>query len=246
MNLDQRPQVEDTKNELSTFPIAIKVGPNPTVVELLADLSPDTPWGDRQIAANSTKSNFILPKERKMNTKTLSIILLSSLTLVSVVFLAACAPMGGASVVLAQPEFIKDDISRSWEIDADDIAAAREAALSLSQTYTAARADLEGEDVLRSWEIDADDIAAAHEAALSLSQTHTAAGVDLEGEAVLRSWEIDADDIAAASEAALSLSQAYTAARVDLEGEAVLRSWEIDADDIAAAREAALYLAATL
>jgi hypothetical protein len=216
------------------------------VVELLTDLSPDTSYGDRQIAANSSKSNFILPKERKMNTKTSSINLLSILILVSVVFFTGCAPIGGASVVLAQPELIKEDISRSWEIDADDIAAASEAALSLSQTYTAAGVGLEEEAVLRSWEIDADDIAAASEAALSLSQTYTAAGVGLEGEYVLRSREIDANDIAAAHAAALSLSQTYTAARVDLEGEDFLRSWEIDADDIAAAREAALYLAATV
>ena len=141
-----------------------------------------------------------------MNTRTLSINLLSSLILVSVVFLAACSPIGGAPVVLTQPDLIEEDSSRGWEIDADDITAAREAALALSQTYTAVGVDLIEEDTSRSWEIDADDIAAAREAALVLSQTYTAVGEDLEEEDVLRSWEIDADDIAAAREAALYLA----------------------------------------
>jgi hypothetical protein len=38
MNLDQRPQVVDTKNVLTTFPIAIEVGPNlkdPWVIDKL-------------------------------------------------------------------------------------------------------------------------------------------------------------------------------------------------------------------
>jgi len=137
MNLNQRPQVVDTKNVLTTFPIAIEVGPNLKEAELSADLSPDTSMGDRQIAASSYKSNLILPEERKMNTRTLSINLLSSLILVSVVFLAACSPIGGAPVVLTQPDLIEEDFSRDWEIDADDIAAAREAALYLSATVQA-------------------------------------------------------------------------------------------------------------
>jgi len=38
-------------NTLVTLPIAVDVQPNPKLDALLADLTPDTPWGNRQIAA---------------------------------------------------------------------------------------------------------------------------------------------------------------------------------------------------
>ena len=192
----------------------------------------------RKVGSPST-SNLILQKERKMNTKKLSINLLCILILVSIVFLAACSPVSGAHVVLGQPDLIEEDTSRSWEMGAADIAAAREAAMVLTQSYTAVVGD---EDALRSWEMDADDIAAAREAALALSQSYTAAGADPIEEDTSRSWEMDADDIAAAREAALALSQSYTAVGADLIEEDTSRSWEMDADDIAAAREAAQIL----
>ncbi len=118
-----------------------------------------------------------------MNTKNLSINLLCILILVSIVFLAACSPVSGAHVVLGQPDLIEEDTSRSWEMGADDIAAAREAALVLSQTYAAVVVDLEEEDTSRSWEIDADDIAAAREAALYLG-----ANIQVSGELDAGGW----------------------------------------------------------
>ncbi len=51
VNLDQRPQVVDKMNTFTTLPIAIEVQPDRKLDKLLADLSPETPWGDRQIAA---------------------------------------------------------------------------------------------------------------------------------------------------------------------------------------------------
>ena len=116
-----------------------------------------------------------------MNTKRLSITLLSGLILASIALLAACSPLGIAPLLLAQPHTIEkysdakfdeyqgfgeDALSRSWEIDADDIAAAREAAETLSQTYAVEVED----DLVRSWEISVDDIAAARIAAQTLSQ----------------------------------------------------------------------------
>jgi HEAT repeat protein len=50
-NLDQNPQVVDNLNPFITFPITVEVQPDPEVAELLAELSPDTPWGERQMAA---------------------------------------------------------------------------------------------------------------------------------------------------------------------------------------------------
>jgi len=153
----------------------------------------------------------------KMNTKRLSITLLSGLILASIALLAACSPLGIAPLLLAQPHTIEkysdakfdghqgfgeDVLSRSWEIDAHDIAAAREAAEALSQTY-AVGLDF-GEDVLsRSWEIDPDDISAAREAAETLSRSYA---VEVEDDLV-RSWEISVDDIAAARIAAQTLSK---------------------------------------
>ena len=121
-----------------------------------------------------------------MNTKSLSIQLLSSLILLSILFLAACSTVSSAPVVLAQSETIEkslvtgsentksygeDDVVRSWEINLDDIAAAREAALLLSQTFATAEVDYGEDDVVRSWEINLDDIAAAREAAQYLAAT---------------------------------------------------------------------------
>jgi HEAT repeat protein len=51
VNLNQRPQVVDKMNTFTTLPIAIEVQPDRKLDKLLAGLSPDTPWGDRQIAA---------------------------------------------------------------------------------------------------------------------------------------------------------------------------------------------------
>ena len=51
VKLNQRPQVVDKMNTFTTLPIAIEVHPDRKLDKLLADLSPDTPWGDRQIAA---------------------------------------------------------------------------------------------------------------------------------------------------------------------------------------------------
>ena len=50
INLNQHPEVGKL-NTFSTLPIAIDVQPDLKLDKLLADLSPDTSWGDRQIAA---------------------------------------------------------------------------------------------------------------------------------------------------------------------------------------------------
>ena len=169
-----------------------------------------------------------------MNTKTLSII--SSLILVSVVFLAACSPIGGAPIVLAQPDtveglsvtrseaaavdILEEDVLRSWEMDADDIAAAREVAHYLAAVERV------------SHEISTADISAARQAAHYLAAARQVSG------------ELDAGDIAAASEAAQTLSQTNAADSVDFDA-AELVSGELDASDISAARQAAHYLAAS-
>jgi HEAT repeat protein len=51
VTLDPRPQVADKVNPFTTLPLAIEVRPDPRLAQLVADLSPDIPWGDRQIAA---------------------------------------------------------------------------------------------------------------------------------------------------------------------------------------------------
>ena len=48
---DQHPHVVEKMNTFTTLPIAIEVQSDRKLDALLADLSPDTPWGDRQIAA---------------------------------------------------------------------------------------------------------------------------------------------------------------------------------------------------
>jgi len=47
--LDQHPQVVD--KVYKTTPLVLVVQPDNKLNQLLADLSPDTPWGERQIAA---------------------------------------------------------------------------------------------------------------------------------------------------------------------------------------------------
>jgi HEAT repeat protein len=58
------PQVSTTKTSLRTFPIAIVVQPDHKLIALLSALSPDTPWGQRQIVARqlgSMRSTEALP-----------------------------------------------------------------------------------------------------------------------------------------------------------------------------------------
>jgi HEAT repeat protein len=51
VNLGQHPQVVDKMNAFTTLPIAIEFQPDRKLDKLLVDLFPDTPWSDRQIAA---------------------------------------------------------------------------------------------------------------------------------------------------------------------------------------------------
>ena len=52
VNLNQPPEEIDMLHTFTTLPLVIEVQPDHKLEQLLADLSPDTPWGDRQIAAN--------------------------------------------------------------------------------------------------------------------------------------------------------------------------------------------------
>ena len=45
------PKLVDVLNAYTTLPLVVEVQPDPKVEVLLADLSPDTSWGDRKIAA---------------------------------------------------------------------------------------------------------------------------------------------------------------------------------------------------
>ena len=192
-----------------------------------------------------------------MNTKTFSTYLFPSYIMLGIIFLTACSPLGGAPVVLAQPDTlpeipvtgfgadvaelssvssssvteVEEDNLRTWEINAGDIEAAREAAETLSQIYTVIEVDFEEEDVLRTWEIDINDIAAAREAVQILSQVNAVDEVDFDAIDLI-TGELNASDISAARQAAHFLK---TAEHV---------SDEINADDISAARQAANYLAA--
>ena len=47
----ERSQFVDRVNPLISLPVAVEQGLDPEVAKLVADLSPETPWGDRQIAA---------------------------------------------------------------------------------------------------------------------------------------------------------------------------------------------------
>jgi len=63
-NFNQRPEVADQMNTYWTPPLALVVQPDIKLYKLLADLSPDTPWGDRKIAAQklgSMRSSEALP-----------------------------------------------------------------------------------------------------------------------------------------------------------------------------------------
>jgi HEAT repeat protein len=51
VNLDQTPQDAEQLNQVIAFPIAVEVQIDPEVTELLVDLSPDTPWAERRMAA---------------------------------------------------------------------------------------------------------------------------------------------------------------------------------------------------
>jgi HEAT repeat protein len=52
VNLNQqRHVVLDVLNTFTTLPIAVEVQADPRLEKLMADLSPDTPWGDRKNAA---------------------------------------------------------------------------------------------------------------------------------------------------------------------------------------------------
>ena len=51
MSVDQKLQVVETLNTYSAFPIAIEVQPVSPLDQLVAGLSPDTPWFERKIAA---------------------------------------------------------------------------------------------------------------------------------------------------------------------------------------------------
>ena len=51
VNINQRLEEVDKLNTFTTLPIAIEVQPDHKLHKLLAELSSDTPWGDRQIAA---------------------------------------------------------------------------------------------------------------------------------------------------------------------------------------------------
>jgi SLT domain-containing protein len=181
---------------------------------------------------SSYPSDFVLPKECKMNTKTLVTILTMGLILWSLVSLAGCS----IPVALAMPVNVdvEDEYARSWEIDAEDISAAREAARVLAENYNADSEYLEEGFLARSWEISAGDLEAAREAAEALSQSVVTYSGDPYEYDSARIWEIDAEDFAAAREAAHTLSQLFTAGEV---GD--MTSWEITIEDIQAARQAA-------
>ena len=49
--LDQHSQAAVTMNGFGFFPAAVAIRPDGKMAKLLADLSPETPWGERQIAA---------------------------------------------------------------------------------------------------------------------------------------------------------------------------------------------------
>jgi HEAT repeat protein len=51
VNTYPRPEVAGKTNVFTTFPLVIKTQPDQELDELLANLTPDTPWGERQTAA---------------------------------------------------------------------------------------------------------------------------------------------------------------------------------------------------
>jgi len=52
VQVNRRYQIIENLNTYTAFPIAIEVQPDPKVAVLVADLSPDTPWGVRKITAH--------------------------------------------------------------------------------------------------------------------------------------------------------------------------------------------------
>ena len=52
VNINQSLEKVDTMNTFTTFPLVIDVQPERNLDKLLSNLSSDTSWGDRQIAAN--------------------------------------------------------------------------------------------------------------------------------------------------------------------------------------------------
>jgi hypothetical protein len=158
-----------------------------------------------------------------MNTKTFTTTVISGLILVSLAILVACSPVAG---VPAQPNRenaanIKEETPLSWEIDADDIAAARAAAHYLVGVKRT------------SHEINSTDISAARDVARVLSQIAASGGMDYDFTELV-SGELDTQDIAAAREAANDLV-VFQQTR-----------YEISSADISAARQAAHYLAAVM
>ena len=55
-NFNQRQEVADQVNAYRTPPLALVVQPDIKLYKWLADLSPDSPWGDRKIAAQKLGS----------------------------------------------------------------------------------------------------------------------------------------------------------------------------------------------
>ena len=55
-NFNQRPEVADQMNAHWTPTLVLVVQPDTKLYKFLADLSPDTPWGDRKIAAQKLGS----------------------------------------------------------------------------------------------------------------------------------------------------------------------------------------------
>jgi HEAT repeat protein len=60
VNINQRSE-GDMLNTFTTLPLVIEVEPDGKLEKMLAELSPDTPWGDRQVAAQ--KLGFIRSPE---------------------------------------------------------------------------------------------------------------------------------------------------------------------------------------
>jgi hypothetical protein len=172
-----------------------------------------------------------------MNNKTLYIRILSNLIIVSIVFLAACSPISGVPLFLAEPDSIEKMASSGAEMVQDF--SDNETAFSLNNPAVAA--DLNQADTVRSWEIDSTDIAAAREAAETLSQIYTTVIKDFGEDDVLRSWEIGPEDIAVAREAALALSRFNSSGVMDFDATKLVAG-ELNSKDISAARQVAHYL----
>jgi len=150
-----------------------------------------------------------------MNTKTLSTGLLTSLTLLSVLFISACSSFNQAPVAKARsytaeeipvvdPDIVQpsdvevdmDDFLKYWEIGPGDLEAVRQAAQELSQSY-----NFDEEEFLKYWEIGPGDLEAVRQAAQELSQSY-----NFDEEDFLKYWEIGPGDLEAARKAAETLS----------------------------------------